>query len=484
MGDARVFQDSVEAAVTGQTTDARVHQESIEAAVTGQTTDARLYQHSVEVAVEKLDVGPNQTVEPPSLTSQEAFGSPTVFDPNRIVPPGIASGEQFGALTVFRGLVRPTGIPSAQAVGTPKLKSPQYVRPVGIPSLEDQGIVTVNGPVVKKTFKVRLQGKGIGSQEAVGTPKLTPSTVKPPSIASAEAVGTPSIVTPGFVSPASIASAEAVPAPGIKRDAIVAPAAIASAQAFGAPTIVRARTISPTGIASAQALGSPTLVTLPQTVQPEAIDASSAPSAVTVIQRTTHVVAPPSIGTGLAFGAVTIVVGPAPPITPTSIVSREAFGLPFVRGNVPTGPGGTPIGRIANRLYNAAAGVSFAFAINHSEEEPLVLRRQYEPGAPATVGLSRQQAADTLRLTLRGTILDPAQKTALDTLYDFCEQDTLAYEDYARELYEVVIVSWDARPERVARNPLTSGLFVWRFSLELEVVTVLAGSLFNSGVTA
>ncbi len=50
MGDARVFQEHAEAAVTGQDTAARVSQGHVDAAVTGQTTDARLLQIVVEVA--------------------------------------------------------------------------------------------------------------------------------------------------------------------------------------------------------------------------------------------------------------------------------------------------------------------------------------------------------------------------------------------------------------------------------------------------
>lgn len=488
MGDARVFQESAEAAVTGQTTDARLAQESVEAAVTGQTTDARIFQHTVEVAVENIT---SQILTPPSIAPAEAFGSPAVFDPNKIGPlTGVASGEQFGAVAVLRNTVLPDAIASAQAMGTPFLTSPQYVQPVAIPSLEEQGVVTVAGPTVKKTYTVKLQGKGIKSEEVVGTPQVNGGAITPPSIPSSEAVGTPNIVSPGFVSPVGITSAEDVPAPGIARNAVVAAAAIGSAEAVGTPTIVRAGTIAPAGIESAEAFGSPTLTVLPQTVQPAGIAGSEVVNRVTVIQAAAHIVAPSSIGSGLTFGTVTIVLGPAPPIAPASIISREAFGLPRINLDSPTGPSpgpgpgsGGPAGRIANRLYNVAGAINFAFAINHSEEDALVLRRQYEPGAPTTVSLVRHQGAgEPLRLTLRGTILDPAQKAALDVLYGFCDQDTLTYEDYAQESYEVIITSWDARMER-ARNPLTRGLHVWRFTLELEVVSVVAGSLPNSGVS-
>ncbi len=499
MGDARVFLEGAEVAVGDQDTDARVSVTGAEAAVTGQTTDTRVFAESVQIALLIAGVEP---LTPPSIGSSEAFGTPTVYQP--IIAPGaVASGEAFGSPTVVQGepnpqppsipsaeafgfptlagqgYVLPTAIASEEAVPGPLVQSPRKVSPVGIPGADQPGNPSVTGPTVAKTKLIRLNPghQGIPSGEAVGTPTLTNKRVAPGAIASGEVFGTPHIIQPQFVTLTGIASAEAFGAPSIARPGTVIPNTIASAEAFGTPTIVRAGTIAPTSIASSEAVGTPTILTLEQTVLPIAIASSEAFGTPTIVRQATHVITPTGIGTGLTFGTPTIIGAPNAPILPSSIISRESFGLPRITVGIPEGPDNYPPGRIANRLYDPETGVAFAFAINHSDEEPRSFARTYEAGAPTTVGLVRHQsAADLVHLVFRGLILDPAQKTAADALFDHCDEYTLIYEDYSGEAYEVIITTWDCRPER-ARNPHTRGLVMWRYTMDLAILRVLHGAL-------
>lgn len=416
------------------------------------------------------------------IGSQEGVGTPTVLDETILLPTGIASGEALGAPTLTgHSYVAPTSIGSGQQLGSILVQSPRKVSPVGIPGADQPGNPAVSSPVIakSKTIKFTPGHRGIPSAEALGTPKLTPGTVHPASIPSAEAVGTPSIIIPQFVIPTAIGSAEAPGTPGIVLPGTVALPAIASSEALGAPSIVRAGTIEPTGIASSEALGTPELVTLEQLVLPEGIASAEVANAPTIIQRSTHIVIPGGITSGAAPGAIVVTRGPNAPIVPTSIGSLERLGLPRITVGVPQGPVNQPPGRIANRLYDPETGVAFVFAINHSDEDPRSYDRQYEAGGPGAVGLSRQQSAgDPFHLSFRGTILDPAQKTAIDALFEYCDTSTLIYEDYSGEAYEVIIGTWDCREER-GRNPLTRGLHLWRYTVDLVILRVLHGPVLN-----
>lgn len=146
---------------------------------------------------------------------------------------------------------------------------------------------------------------------------------------------------------------------------------------------------------------------------------------------------------------------------------------------VPPPPAGM---RAPNSIYDPATGVVYTWPVNHSTEDPLNFSRQYQAGARTTVGLSRQQeASDPARLRLQGTILEPTQKDALEALYLACDDGFLEFTDFAGDAYRVVIVAWDVRPER-AVNPVTGGLFIWRFTMELEIVSALFGPVAATGV--
>lgn len=435
-------------------------------------------------AVPSPTIAKSNTVAPSGVTPGEAVGTPTIMVGDPVIAPGsVGSGEAVGQPTVTgHGYVGPASIDSEEEFGSLTVLSPRKIIPVGIESADQPGTPAVNQPTVAKSKLIRLNPghRGIPSAEAVGTPTLTPGSVKPTAIDSGEAFGTPHLIIPQFVEPTGIPSGEEVGTPSVARPGTIIPPSIASSEAVGSPAIVRAGSISPTGIASLEVVGEPTLLTPDQLVEPEGAVSAEAVGTPTIVRAPTHVIVPTSIASLETFGSPVVSLGPNAPILPGSIISRERFGLPRIIVGIPAGPVGQAPGRIPNRLYDPETGVAFAFAINHSDEDPRGFERTYEAGAPTTVGLSRQQSApDPMRLSFRGTIMDPAQVTALDGLFDHCDAHTLIYEDYSGEAYEVIITTWDCRPER-ARNPITRGLVMWRYTMDLAILRVLSGALDNT----
>ncbi len=121
--------------------------------------------------------------------------------------------------------------------------------------------------------------------------------------------------------------------------------------------------------------------------------------------------------------------------------------------------------RSPNRLSDLVTGASYAWAINHLTEDPLDFSREYDDWR-------QQSASSPARFRFQGTILEPEQLDSLLSMYEACDDRTLLFEDYTGDSYEVVIVLWDARPER-AYNPRTRDVFIWRYTVEMEIVTVL-----------
>lgn len=184
---------------------------------------------------------------------------------------------------------------------------------------------------------------GIASAQAMGSPTIVRGalSVAPTGIGSAQAMGSPTIVRGALlIHPTGIASAQAMGTPTIVRGALsVSPTGIASTQAFGVPTIVRgALTVSPTGIGSAQAFGVPTIVRGTLLVHPTGIGSSEAFGTPLIVEPIT--VAPVGIPSAQAFGMPTIILG-TDTVVPVGITSTEAFGVPtIVRGTLLIHPNG------------------------------------------------------------------------------------------------------------------------------------------------
>ena len=168
----------------------------------------------------------SQTVSPSSIASTEAIGTIALIQGLSGVG-NIASEEAFGTATM-RMNVTAEAIASAEAVGEPTVSPIQAVSP--------SGIVT---------------------EEALGTPAVTPDTytITPDGIDSAEAIGEAVIGRAAF--PSSISSLEAFGTAHIKK--YITFDGIASAEAIGSHQLNRSLIL--TGIASAEAFGA-TVITV------------------------------------------------------------------------------------------------------------------------------------------------------------------------------------------------------------------------------
>lgn len=208
------------------------------------------------------------TVQPSSIASAEAFGSPslpalvgqitsitsaeTVSSPqiNTLQPNSIVSAETFSSPQI--STIMTSSITSSEAFGNPSL--PALVGQItSITSAEAFSSVTIS----------TLQPNSIASLEAWSSPQI--NTIQPSAIASAEAFGSPSLVF--VISVNSVTSAEIFDSPQIS---ILQPSAITSSEAWSSPQI---NTIEVNGISSGEAFGSPTLI---RTIAVNSINSSEA----------------------------------------------------------------------------------------------------------------------------------------------------------------------------------------------------------------
>ncbi|MBW0095003.1 hypothetical protein I4I73_03200, partial [Pseudonocardia sp. KRD-184] len=169
---------------------------------------------------------------------------------------------------------------------------------------------------------------GVASAEAVGTPTLTAGAVAaaPAGVASTEAVGTPQVTASVGVTATGVASGEAVGAPTITIGGVVVAAAVPTAEAVGTPTVAPGpASVTATGVASGEAVGAPTLSL---TVAPAGV-----PTAETVGTPTLTLGAAAVSTAGVVSGEVV----PAPAVTAgpvglstVGVPSAEAVGVPRV----------------------------------------------------------------------------------------------------------------------------------------------------------
>lgn len=139
--------------------------------------------------------------------------------------------------------------------------------------------------------------------------------------------------------------------------------------------------------------------------------------------------------------------------------------------------------RIPNSFVDPRTGISYAWPLNHARDgaEENGLTRSIEHGATTGgIGVVRQQGAlSPMTLSRRGTILDPAQHDQMVAWAELGQQQTIYFYDASGDQYEVVVTSFRSKPEGVVRNSRvasTAPQMVWRFTLEMEVVSVLAGT--------
>lgn len=120
----------------------------------------------------------------------------------------------------------------------------------------------------------------------------------------------------------------------------------------------------------------------------------------------------------------------------------------------------------------------YSWAINHSEEQEFGQARNIEHGAnTADTGYVRQQSDNgPMILRFSGTILTRAQIVEMIAWYRLCEEQTIHFEDFTGDRYEVIITAFRPTRHRTIRNPrdlANAPYWFWRYEIEMDVVRVI-----------
>lgn len=135
-----------------------------------------------------------------------------------------------------------------------------------------------------------------------------------------------------------------------------------------------------------------------------------------------------------------------------------------------------------NKFIDPKTAAEYSWAINHDEEEEVGRSRNIQHTAnTANTGLVRQQGAqEPLELKYSGTILTLAQLQYMWAWFALCESQTIWFQDFENNVYEVTISAFHPVRKRVARNPrdLTNApLHIWDYTIEMDVIRVRSGPL-------
>lgn len=145
--------------------------------------------------------------------------------------------------------------------------------------------------------------------------------------------------------------------------------------------------------------------------------------------------------------------------------------------------------RVANQFQDPA-GVKtlYPWPVNHGEEEDFGRERPIEHSAPTSgVGLIRQQGAETpLAYRIGGVIFHEAQYTEFWEWFELSRTQTIYFHDFAGDSYEVIVTAFKPTRHRTVRNPrdfANAPYHYWRYTMEMEVVRVIDGPIFDAGIT-
>lgn len=281
-----------------------------------------------------------QSVTPAGVASTSAVGAPSIT-PGAIsvsplsVPSGSAVGQP--AVTPAAVTLAPAGVASASAAGSPTVgRGPVSITPAGI--APSGGV----GPPVVTPGSVTLSPPGIASAGVVGSPAVAAGavTVAPSGLPSTSGYGLPSLSAVTTVAPSGVTSSSVVGVPRLA--AVVAPVGIASAAAVGQPTVGSGGVVvAPPGVPSAAVVGVPTVAVGGVTIAPAGVPSTSAVGTAVVGAGGT-IVAPAGVGSTSALGSPAVTPG-AVQIAPAGVAPTAAVGTPVLAaGGVEVAPVGVP----------------------------------------------------------------------------------------------------------------------------------------------
>lgn len=140
-----------------------------------------------------------------------------------------------------------------------------------------------------------------------------------------------------------------------------------------------------------------------------------------------------------------------------------------------------------NAFINPATLEVYEWVINHSPEGDKGNEKKRAITTTANtgqVGLVRQQSADEpLILKREGEILDTSQEEQMWRWWNICKSQTIYFVEFNGDAYEVQITNYN--PQRYGTGgPTRSGQrYYVKYSIEMEVYSILAGIAFSAGVT-
>jgi hypothetical protein len=130
-------------------------------------------------------------------------------------------------------------------------------------------------------------------------------------------------------------------------------------------------------------------------------------------------------------------------------------------------------------FHNPATGETYAWPINHSDEQEFGKTRQVASGAPTGhTGLTFQQGADEpMELLLEGTILHRSQHQQMIRWWAICAGQSIYFTDFAGDAYEVIITDFNPVRKRTLHNPRDPSirLHYWTYTIRMQVIGILAG---------
>lgn len=130
---------------------------------------------------------------------------------------------------------------------------------------------------------------------------------------------------------------------------------------------------------------------------------------------------------------------------------------------------------------------AYTWPLNHHTEEPVGKHRNVRFSAPtAHIGLVRHLAdTDPLILRWKGTILTRAQLVEMLAWFQLCESQTVYIEDFAGDKYETTIVHFDPVRSALTRNlrdPVNAPYWKWEYTIEFDIINIIAGPWAEAGV--
>lgn len=149
--------------------------------------------------------------------------------------------------------------------------------------------------------------------------------------------------------------------------------------------------------------------------------------------------------------------------------------------------------RTPNIFTDPTSGEQYAWEFNHLTEDTVEMVRNINESAPTSLGglIRQQQANSPMRFTYSGTALTRHQHQQMLRWWQKCEHYTIHLTDFAGDVYEILIVSYQPKRRAVALNPRERGanpsvgapLWVYDFSLSFEVVSFISGDYATAGIT-